>query len=68
MTLNDSIESVEVVDALMSHFRNGVKPDDELIVRAYELGINTMALKQYMEEANDSIESEDDAEETGWWE
>ena len=50
MVQEQSIESVVVVDKLMTQFRHGVKPSDADIVKAYELGINVKALKQYVEE------------------
>lgn len=50
MNTTQSIESVDLVDKLMTCFRNGVKPNDKDIVRAYELGINVSELKQYIVE------------------
>ena len=69
MNLNESIDAVDLVDRLMTHFRYGVKPDDKDIIKAYELGIgiaDLKALKAYVEEVeigedtdNEDIEWED---------
>ena len=50
MNTEQSITSVEIVDELMTYFRNGVKPPDAVVVKAYDLGINVKALKDCIEE------------------
>jgi len=56
-----AMESVDLVDKLMLQYRNKVKPSDADIVRAHDLGINTTALRIYVEESSEEI-----AKEYGW--
>lgn len=44
------IEQVDIVDILMTHFRNGVEPPKRVVLRAYELDINVKLLRQCVEE------------------
>jgi hypothetical protein len=60
MNLNESIDAVDLVDRLMTHFRYGVKPDDKDIIKAYELGISVAALKAYVEEVEIGEQETDD--------
>lgn len=46
--LNQEIEAVEIVDTLMTYFRNGARPNDDILLRAYELDINVKQLELYM--------------------
>ena len=46
------IEQIEIVDALMFQFQNGIKPSKEMALRAYELNINIVELKNRMERNN----------------
>ena len=64
MNLNESIDAVDLVDRLMTHFRYGVKPDDKDIIKAYELGISVAALKAYVEEVE--IGEDTDNEDIEW--
>lgn len=54
----DNIESVEMVDKLMTYFRNGIEPPDREIVKAYDMGINVKYLKQYIQEIENEREPE----------
>lgn len=62
MNINESIESVEIVDELMTYFRNGMTPPDACIIRAYEMGINVSYLKSFIEEVEHGGERETDQE------
>lgn len=68
MNTQESIESVEVVDQLMTYFRNGCQPADSLIVKAYDLGINVKELKRYIEEVENDRCTEEEYDEDIEWE
>jgi len=46
----DSLDAVDLVDTLMTYFRNGGTPPDKMVIRAYELGINVEYLRRYIQE------------------
>lgn len=52
--IDDDLEAVNVVDILMSNYRNGVPPSDAVKLRAYELGIDVETLKCVMEDCDES--------------
>lgn len=57
----EEILKVEIVDALMTCFRNSVQPTDDLVARACRYGINADALKTYVEEIEyDSTKDEEE--------
>lgn len=51
-----SIEAVEVVDYLMTCYRNGVEPSSDKKAEAFEMGIDVLQLKRCMEEVYESEE------------
>lgn len=61
-----AMESVNLVDTCMMKYRNGMEPTEAETLRAYDLGINLAALKQYVEETNAEIEAERESDEDGW--
>lgn len=46
----DDIGAVDLVDKLMICFRNGVKPDEKVLLQSYEAGINVKELERYIKE------------------
>jgi hypothetical protein len=54
MNTTQSIESVEMVDKLMTCFRNGSTPSNDDIAKAYELDIDVKYLKNYIEEVENA--------------
>jgi len=65
MNLEDEMEAVDMVDKLMTCFRNGVKPHDRDVVRAYELGVNVADLERVFKEVEGETETEEDCDECG---
>lgn len=60
----NELEAVELVDKLMITYRNGIRPKDEDVARAVELGIDVSQLKLYIEEYEiEDTNSEDHTEE-----
>lgn len=56
-TSMERIEEVEIVDYLMTCYRNGIEPSKDMKVKAYEKGIDVLQLKRCMEEVYESEES-----------
>jgi len=44
----DGLEKVDLVDNLMTYYRNNSEPPKDMIIQAYELGINVRYLKEYV--------------------
>ena len=62
MNEKEQMEQVDLVDKLMTCFRNGVEPSDETKLRAYELNINVAELRTLIEEVEFESLGEEDAE------
>lgn len=56
----DSIEAVELVDSLMTYYKNGVEPPDELKAVAYMSGINLKQFEEFMGVMHVPEEDEED--------
>jgi len=51
---DDDLEAVNIVDILMTNYRNGIVPNDAVKLRAYELGIDVDSLKAVMEDVDET--------------
>lgn len=54
------IEEVEIVDHLMTCYRNGIEPTSDKKAQAYEKGINVMQLKECMKEVYAETDRDED--------
>ena len=61
---DNELAAVEIVDVLMTNYRNGVEPDDTVKLQAYELGIDVQTLKRVMEDVDGTDRNTEDWEST----
>ena len=51
----DELSQVDLIDQLMTYYRNKVEPPDQLQLKAYKAGIAVDELKRYVQEFEQDV-------------